>query len=85
MVRVAAVQAAPVAYDLHKSLHKLRSLTFTARENGAEIIVFPEAFLSAYPRHLEFTVGSRSQENREWFGRYVRVSTVSLPYPLPFY
>ena len=46
-VRVAAVQAASVAYDLHKSMHKLRSLVFTAKDNGAEIVVFPEAFLSA--------------------------------------
>ncbi len=79
MTRVAAVQAAPVAYDLHKSLHKLRSLAFAARENGAELVVFPEAFLSAYPRHLEFSVGSRTPEAREWFGRYVR-SSVKVPH-----
>jgi predicted amidohydrolase len=41
-LRVAAVQSAPVAYDLNKSLHKLRSLTFAARESGAELVVFPE-------------------------------------------
>lgn len=41
-VRVAAVQSAPVAFDLYKSLHKLRSLAFAARENGAELVVFPE-------------------------------------------
>ncbi|KLT41706.1 Nitrilase/cyanide hydratase and apolipo protein N-acyltransferase [Cutaneotrichosporon oleaginosum] len=79
MTRVAAVQATPVTYDLHKSLHKLRSLAFAARENGAELVVFPEAFLSAYPRHLNFSVGSRSPEAREWFGRYVR-SSVKVPH-----
>ncbi|KAL1406903.1 Nitrilase [Vanrija albida] len=78
MVRVAAIQAAPVAYDLHKSLHKLRSLVFAARDNGAELVVLPEAFLSAYPRHLDFRIGSRTQENREWYGRYVR-SSVKVP------
>lgn len=75
-VRVAAVQAASVAYDLHKSMHKLRSLVFTAKDNGAEIVVFPEAFLSAYPRHLDFRIGSRSQADRDWYGRYVKVSRV---------
>jgi len=74
---VAAVQSAPVAYDLYKSLHKLRSLAFAARENGAEMVVFPEAWLSGYPRHLEFRVGSRTQESRDWYGRYVRVSTAT--------
>ncbi|RSH80433.1 uncharacterized protein EHS24_009012 [Apiotrichum porosum] len=78
-VRVAAVQAAPVAYDLFKSLHKLRSLVFAARENGAEIVVLPEAFLSAYPRHLDFRIGSRTQESREWYGRYVK-SSVKVPH-----
>jgi len=46
----------------------------SARENGAEIVVLPEAFLSAYPRHLDFRIGSRTPESREWYGRYVRVS-----------
>lgn len=75
MVRVAAIQAAPVAYDLHKSMHKLRSLVFAARDNGAELVVLPEAFLSAYPRHLDFRIGSRTSENREWYGKYVKVSS----------
>ncbi|TXT07289.1 hypothetical protein VHUM_03459 [Vanrija humicola] len=78
MVRVAAIQAAPVAYDLHKSLHKLRSLVFAARDNGAELVVLPEAFLSAYPRHLDFRIGSRTAENREWYGKYVK-SSVKVP------
>lgn len=73
VMRVAAVQAAPVAYDLFKSLHKLRSLVFAARENGAEMVVLPEAFLSAYPRHLSFDVGNRTESHREWYGRYVKV------------
>lgn len=78
-MRVAAVQAAPIAYDLHKSLHKLRSLVFAARENGAEMVVLPEAFLSAYPRHLSFHVGNRTESNREWYGRYVK-SSVKVPH-----
>ena len=75
-VRVAAVQASPIAYDLVKSVGKLQSLTKEAKRNGAQLVVFPEAFLCAYPRHLEFRVGSRSAENRDWYGRYVKVLSV---------
>lgn len=73
-VRVAGVQAAPIAFDLVASVHRFQSLVKTAKEGGAQLVVFPEAFLSAYPRHLKFRIGSRSAENREWYGRYVRVS-----------
>jgi len=74
ITRVAAVQAAPAAYDLDVSLNKVAELASQATAQGAHLVVFPEAFLSAYPRHLDFSVGSRSTEHREWYARYVRVS-----------
>ena len=60
-VKIAAVQAASVAFDLDASLDKLHTLTRRAAGDGADLIVFPEAFLSGYPRGLTFgaTVGSR--------------------------
>jgi len=74
---VAGVQAASVAYDLEKSISKLRSPVGTAETEGAQLVVFPEAFLSAYPRNLDFQIGSRSVEkNPEWYVRYVRVSGI---------
>ena len=48
--RVAVVQAAPVAFDLEKTLAKTRTLAAEARAKGAELVLFPEAFVSAYPR-----------------------------------
>ncbi len=48
-VVVACVQAEPVALDLEASLDKLARLTGEAAENGASLVVFPEAFLPAYP------------------------------------
>ncbi|KAJ3119644.1 Nitrilase [Physocladia obscura] len=55
-------------------------------ETDAQIlVVFPEAFLSAYPRGYDFgaTIGSRSDAGRAWFGRYhassVPVSDVNGP------
>jgi predicted amidohydrolase len=73
-IKVAAVQAAPHAFDLHKSLDKLAALTADAAKQGAKLVVFPEAFLTGYPRHLGFKIGSRSEEDREWYTKYVTVS-----------
>ncbi|WP_409304862.1 carbon-nitrogen hydrolase family protein [Peribacillus sp. SCS-155] len=69
-VRVAVIQAASVIMDREASTDKAVSLTLEAGEKGANIVVFPEAFIPAYPRGLSFgaTVGSRSPEGRkDWF------------------
>ncbi|MED1801403.1 carbon-nitrogen hydrolase family protein [Brevibacillus porteri] len=69
-VRVAVVQAASVIMDRDGSTERAVSLTLEAGEKGAKIVVFPEAFIPAYPRGLTFgtKVGSRSPEGRkDWF------------------
>ncbi len=48
-VRLAAVQAAPVVLDLDGSLDKAVRLVHEAVEQGAELVVLPECFLSMYP------------------------------------
>lgn len=40
-IKVAAVQAAPVSFDLDASLEKLQRLTAQAAEAGADLVVFP--------------------------------------------
>lgn len=40
-VKIAAVQAAPVSFDLAASITKLESLTQEAATQGAELVVFP--------------------------------------------
>src|SRR5262245_26954345 len=81
-VRVAVVQAAPVAFDREGTLEKVGALTAEAAGRGARLIVFPEAFVSGYPRGLDFgaRVGSRTAEGREWFRRYWE-SAVDVPGP----
>jgi len=71
-VRVAVVQAAPVIMDRELTVEKTRSLALEAAEKGAKIVVFPEAFIPAYPRGMTFgtNVGSRSQEGRRDWARY---------------
>jgi nitrilase len=78
--KVAVVQAAPIAFDLEQSLEKAQSLVAEAASRGAQLVLFPEAFLSAYPRGLDFgaVVGSRSDKGREDFLRYWE-SSVDVP------
>ena len=81
-VRAAVVQAAPVAFERERTLEKLGSLVGQAARQGAELIVFPEAFVSAYPKGLDFgaVVGRRTREGREQFRRYFD-SAVDVPGP----
>jgi nitrilase len=79
-VRVAVVQAAPVAFDRECTVAKVRSLTLEASQRGAKLAVFPEAFVSAYPRGMTFgaVIGDRSPEGRDWYRRYWE-SSVDVP------
>jgi nitrilase len=45
----AAVQAAPVVLDREATLAKLDRLAQEAADRGAQLVVFPEAFVSIYP------------------------------------
>ena len=81
-VRAAVVQAAPVAFDRERTLEKVRTLTAGAASQGVQIVVFPEAFVSAYPRGLTFgaVVGNRTPEGREQYRCYWE-SAVDVPGP----
>ena len=48
-VKVACVQAESVILDLERTLDKLEQLVAEAAGNGAELVVFPETFVSVYP------------------------------------
>ncbi|MCL5961541.1 MAG: nitrilase [Chloroflexi bacterium] len=80
--RVAVVQAAPVVFDREATLTKMRRLALEAAGQGARLVLFPEAFVSAYPKGLDFgaRVGSRTPEGREDFRRYFE-SAVDVPGP----
>lgn len=50
--RSAVVQAEPVWNDLDGGIDKVIALATEAKQNGAEIIAFPETFIPGYPWHL---------------------------------
>jgi nitrilase len=79
---VAVVQAAPVVFDRDATIERVRALTAEAASKGARLAVFPEAFVSAYPKGLDFgaRVGGRTQEGRRMFRRYFE-SAVEVPGP----
>lgn len=78
----ACIQAAPVAFDLQATLEKTRDLAADAARQGAKLALFPEAFISAYPRGASFgaTIGARTAEGRELFRRY-HASSIDVPGP----
>ena len=80
--KVAVVQAASVAFDRERTLDKVHALASEAASQGARLVLFPEAFVSAYPRGLDFgaVVGSRTEDGRRDFQRYWE-SSVDVPGP----
>lgn len=79
-VKSAVVQAAPVLFNLEASVEKACKIIEEAAKEGARLILFPEAFIPAYPRGLSFgtVVGSRSSEGRELWKLY-RDNSVDVP------
>lgn len=72
-VRVAVVQAASVPFDTSACVEKAVRLIEEAASLGATVIVFPEAFITGYPKGLQFgaVVGARDAAGREEFRQYL--------------
>lgn len=71
-IKAAVIQSAPVLFDCEGTVQKVIDLTQEAAGQGAELVLFPEAFVPAYPRGLSFgsVVGSRSPEGRDLWKLY---------------
>ncbi|MHA2054290.1 MAG: nitrilase-related carbon-nitrogen hydrolase, partial [Candidatus Hodarchaeales archaeon] len=54
IIKVAVVQASSVIMDGDACINKTSKLTKEAADQGAKIVLFPEAFIPAYPRGLFF-------------------------------
>ncbi len=68
----AVVQDCPVVFDRGATVDKMARLTAEAAATGAKLVIFPEAFVSAYPKGLDFgaRIGGRTPEGRDDFRRY---------------
>ena len=81
-VRVACVQAEPVVLDRGRTLDKLAALTAEAKAGGAELVVFPETFVPAYPSSAwaKFLAGWADPRAKGAFAQLARES-VEVPGP----
>lgn len=72
ILRVAVMQSASVLFNKQGTIEKLLTQVAEAKEAGAQLVVFPEAFIPAYPRglHFSFYVGGRKPEGRLDWQRY---------------
>jgi nitrilase len=81
-VRVACVQSEPVILDRARTLDKLAGLTAEAKAGGAQLVVFPEAFVPAYPSSAwaKFLAGWADPRAKAAFAHLARES-VEVPGP----
>ena len=78
MVTVAAVQATPVFLDAGATAAKAAGLVKEAAHHGAELIVFPESFIPAYPDWVWRTPAWSDSE----FVKRFYANSVSVPGPI---
>lgn len=83
IIRAAVVQDAPVAFQTEATVAKTVALVEAAAAQGAQVVVFPEAFIAGYPKGIDFgaRVGMRSPEGRTEFHRYW-ASAIDVPGPV---
>ena len=81
-VTVSVVQAGSVLFDTAATLEKFAGLAAQAKAAGAQLAVFPEAFVGGYPKGSPFgiSLGRRTSEGREEFQRYFE-SAMEIPGP----
>jgi len=81
-LRVAVVQAAARPFDQAAMVEKVCTMTADAAAQGAELILFPEAYVGGYPWGLSFgtAVGGRSEAGRRVWERYWN-SAITVPGP----
>lgn len=81
-VRAAVVQAGAIPFDtnacVEKAIHRLNE----AGAAGAEVVVFPEAFITGYPKGMNFglVVGARDAAGREEYRAYLEAA-IEVPGP----
>ncbi len=82
-VRAAVVQAGPVLFDKEATVEKTVLLTRRAADQGAGLILFPESFIPAHPRCLDFgPFSGRPSAEKARLSQFVREQAVAAEDPL---
>ncbi len=81
-VNAACVQFEPVILDRDRTIEKLAGLAAEAAGNGARLVVFPEAFVPAYPSSIwaRALAGWAEEGAKEAFAMFAR-EAVEIPGP----
>ena len=76
--KIAAAQARPAFLDRDKSVQKASSLIREAGNNGAKLVVFPEAYIAGYPDWVWLIPNGRGSMLDELYAELVE-NAVSIP------
>ncbi|MFG1343447.1 nitrilase-related carbon-nitrogen hydrolase [Xanthobacter autotrophicus DSM 431] len=81
-VKAGVAQVGAVPFDVEASLAKAEAWIAKAGAEGCQIVVFPEAFLSVYPKGSDFdiSIGVRTGRGRDEFRRYFDAA-ITVPGP----
>ena len=77
-VKVAVAQTAPVFLNITETINKACGLILEAGENGADLIVFPEAFVPGYPDWVWVVPNSKGAVLNELYTELVE-NSISIP------
>ena len=77
-VKVAAAQLSPIFLNKEKTVEKACEAIMEAGEKGAELVVFPEAFISGYPDWVWLIPNSKGAELNELYLKLVE-NAVTIP------
>lgn len=81
-VRAAVVQGGAIPFDTNACVEKAIQYLTEAGAAGAEVVVFPEAFITGYPKGMSFglVVGARDPAGREEYRAYLEAA-IEVPGP----
>ncbi|MEP9367309.1 carbon-nitrogen hydrolase family protein [Xanthobacter sp. VNH20] len=82
IVKAGVAQVGAVPFDVEASIAKAEDWIAKAGAAGCQIVVFPEAFISVYPKGSDFdiSIGVRTVRGRDEFRRYLDAS-ITVPGP----
>jgi nitrilase len=78
LIKVAAAQLSPIFLNKEKTIEKACKAILEAGEKGADLIVFPEAFISGYPDWIWLIPNSKGADLNELYVKLVE-NAVSVP------